>query len=429
MTESAFPTSPPLQLRENVLPFDPDDPFFTVFPSAPSSAPNMEYFDDSPETTQFESLLAKPDNLAIGLLPPPSATQLQQLSRHHLGVYSDAVDLAFFSSDASRSDGPADLNEMIRLADRSQAFENEHFWKNEYRYFGPYHKAAGGVHTPFGSLMGRIDLKNEEEVSDDVFSYQSQSSTAEQFEPRTINSFQWNKIPKTETPGDNISCFEDERRSKTGTSASRLQKTVPTCAPSAIWQTSGVVTIKYEDTPALPVKQEYTSFSDVKPSFLPPTPQPYRVIPGPSSNVAPDSFKKKRGRKPKSLTSQKKVPASLPPKPPVGPGKPGRKRGRKPNSNRGVAGGPGAAAAAGVKSTHDNRALKPECPGREYYGCWTCRIRHKACPADGETCSSCRRLRIECDMSPVRPIYLRDPAHRARRLQEIYEARMAALHR
>lgn len=39
-------------------------------------------------------------------------------------------------------------------------------------------------------------------------------------------------------------------------------------------------------------------------------------------------------------------------------------------------------------------------------GCWTCRIRHKSCPNDAEECSSCIRLGLFCDRSPLRPSYM-----------------------
>lgn len=39
-------------------------------------------------------------------------------------------------------------------------------------------------------------------------------------------------------------------------------------------------------------------------------------------------------------------------------------------------------------------------------GCWTCRIRHKSCPQDGERCSTCVRLGLFCDQSPTRPKYM-----------------------
>lgn len=39
-------------------------------------------------------------------------------------------------------------------------------------------------------------------------------------------------------------------------------------------------------------------------------------------------------------------------------------------------------------------------------GCWTCRIRHKSCPQDGEECLSCIRLGLFCDRSVEKPKYM-----------------------
>lgn len=39
-------------------------------------------------------------------------------------------------------------------------------------------------------------------------------------------------------------------------------------------------------------------------------------------------------------------------------------------------------------------------------GCWTCRIRHKSCPQDGEECLSCIRLGLFCDRSAEKPKYM-----------------------
>lgn len=39
-------------------------------------------------------------------------------------------------------------------------------------------------------------------------------------------------------------------------------------------------------------------------------------------------------------------------------------------------------------------------------GCWTCRIRHKSCPQDGEECLSCLRLGLFCDRSAEKPKYM-----------------------
>lgn len=39
-------------------------------------------------------------------------------------------------------------------------------------------------------------------------------------------------------------------------------------------------------------------------------------------------------------------------------------------------------------------------------GCWTCRIRRKSCPQDGEICSACVRLKLVCDRALERPKYM-----------------------
>jgi len=56
---------------------------------------------------------------------------------------------------------------------------------------------------------------------------------------------------------------------------------------------------------------------------------------------------------------------------------------------------------------------------RSRSGCWTCRIRHKACPEDGVVCSTCLRLRLECDTSPERPGYMTNKELAAERLAKI----------
>lgn len=58
---------------------------------------------------------------------------------------------------------------------------------------------------------------------------------------------------------------------------------------------------------------------------------------------------------------------------------------------------------------------------RSRRGCWTCRLRHKACPEDGVPCSACVRLGIECDLSLLRPRYMSDTEHAAARREAIRE--------
>ncbi|KAG7193519.1 uncharacterized protein KQ657_000586 [Scheffersomyces spartinae] len=56
---------------------------------------------------------------------------------------------------------------------------------------------------------------------------------------------------------------------------------------------------------------------------------------------------------------------------------------------------------------------------RSKSGCWTCRIRHKACPEDRPECGQCTRLSLKCDYNTVRPQYMYDPILRAKKLSEI----------
>lgn len=59
---------------------------------------------------------------------------------------------------------------------------------------------------------------------------------------------------------------------------------------------------------------------------------------------------------------------------------------------------------------------------RSRSGCWTCRIRHKACPEDGVVCSTCSRLLLVCDTSPERPDYMTNKQLAAEKLAVIREA-------
>lgn len=56
---------------------------------------------------------------------------------------------------------------------------------------------------------------------------------------------------------------------------------------------------------------------------------------------------------------------------------------------------------------------------RSKSGCWTCRVRHKACPEERPTCSQCLRLNLNCDYSSLRPTYMVDPVLQANKLKEI----------
>lgn len=56
---------------------------------------------------------------------------------------------------------------------------------------------------------------------------------------------------------------------------------------------------------------------------------------------------------------------------------------------------------------------------RSKSGCWTCRVRHKACPEERPTCSQCSRLNLDCDYSSIRPTYMVDPILQSNKLKEI----------
>lgn len=60
---------------------------------------------------------------------------------------------------------------------------------------------------------------------------------------------------------------------------------------------------------------------------------------------------------------------------------------------------------------------------RSYYGCWTCRVRHTLCPADGVPCLTCRRYGYECDMAPSRPAYIKDVKKKSQRIRYLQETR------
>lgn len=56
---------------------------------------------------------------------------------------------------------------------------------------------------------------------------------------------------------------------------------------------------------------------------------------------------------------------------------------------------------------------------RSRSGCWTCRLRHKACPEDKPICGECRRLGLVCDYSFDRPSYMVETAQAQEKLRQI----------
>lgn len=56
---------------------------------------------------------------------------------------------------------------------------------------------------------------------------------------------------------------------------------------------------------------------------------------------------------------------------------------------------------------------------RSRIGCWTCRIRHKACDESKPDCAQCERLHLKCDYSDDRPQYMSDRTLQKEKLQEI----------
>lgn len=77
-----------------------------------------------------------------------------------------------------------------------------------------------------------------------------------------------------------------------------------------------------------------------------------------------------------------------------------------------------ATTASGCSTAHKAPAVS-----RDYYGCWTCRVRHRPCPADGPPCKTCRRFGYECDMSLTRPAYIKDPKKKRKRMRYLQETR------
>lgn len=58
---------------------------------------------------------------------------------------------------------------------------------------------------------------------------------------------------------------------------------------------------------------------------------------------------------------------------------------------------------------------------RSRKGCWTCRIRHKACPENKPVCRECVRLGLTCDYSQERPSYMMSDAEAEKKLRQIRE--------
>ncbi|RCK59045.1 hypothetical protein Cantr_07162 [Candida viswanathii] len=56
---------------------------------------------------------------------------------------------------------------------------------------------------------------------------------------------------------------------------------------------------------------------------------------------------------------------------------------------------------------------------RSKTGCWTCRVRHKACPEEKPRCSQCVRLQLDCDYSENRPDYMNNLELQQQKLREI----------
>lgn len=66
-------------------------------------------------------------------------------------------------------------------------------------------------------------------------------------------------------------------------------------------------------------------------------------------------------------------------------------------------------------STSKKRKYRP----RSKKGCWTCRVRHKACSEHRPMCENCRRLGLDCDYSLTRPQYMMDKAASSEKRQQI----------
>lgn len=60
---------------------------------------------------------------------------------------------------------------------------------------------------------------------------------------------------------------------------------------------------------------------------------------------------------------------------------------------------------------------------KDYYGCWTCRVRHCLCPADGKPCLMCIRYGYDCDNSPFRPSYIKCARKRKERIRFLQKMR------
>ncbi|ODQ80196.1 hypothetical protein BABINDRAFT_161171 [Babjeviella inositovora NRRL Y-12698] len=65
--------------------------------------------------------------------------------------------------------------------------------------------------------------------------------------------------------------------------------------------------------------------------------------------------------------------------------------------------------------SHKKRTIGP----RSKTGCYTCRVRHKACPEERPECSQCARLGLTCDYSDLRPDYMSNTLLHEIKLREI----------
>lgn len=72
-----------------------------------------------------------------------------------------------------------------------------------------------------------------------------------------------------------------------------------------------------------------------------------------------------------------------------------------------------------VKAATHRGKPRAQRKSRSRSGCWTCRLRHKACPEDGDPCGLCVRLRMPCDYSAVKPAYMSDKKLASARLKFI----------
>lgn len=71
------------------------------------------------------------------------------------------------------------------------------------------------------------------------------------------------------------------------------------------------------------------------------------------------------------------------------------------------------------KDKFDRIEVKKRSGPRSKVGCWTCRVRHKACPENKPICDQCKRLKLLCDYSNERPDYMTDPILQKEKLKLI----------